>query len=85
LVTYAAGPVKSMVDCIIVRQEDKAKVRNVKVIPNEECVPKHILLVMTYRLIQRKGGVRSSNQECVYRSSRRKRHVKNTKAWSKIR
>jgi len=28
-VTYAAGPVKSMVDYIIVRQEDKAKVRNV--------------------------------------------------------
>jgi len=36
LVTYAAGPVKSMVDYIIVRQEDKAKVRNVTVIPNEE-------------------------------------------------
>ena len=34
------GPVKSTVDYIIVRQEDKAKVRNVKVIPNEECVPK---------------------------------------------
>ena len=27
LVTYAAGPVKSTVDYIIVRQEDKAKVR----------------------------------------------------------
>jgi len=38
-VTYAVG-------YIIVRQEDKAKVRNVKVIPNEECVPKHKLLVM---------------------------------------
>jgi len=46
LVTYAAGPVKSTVDNIIVRQEDKAKVRNVKVIPNEECIPKHKLLVM---------------------------------------
>jgi len=41
LVTYLAGPVKSTVDYIIVRQEDKAKIRNVKVIPNEECVPKH--------------------------------------------
>jgi len=29
LVTYAAGPVKSTADYIIVRQEDKAKVRNV--------------------------------------------------------
>ena len=42
-VLIRAGPVKSTVDYIIVRQEDKAKVRNVKVIPNEECVPKHKL------------------------------------------
>jgi len=49
LVTYAAGPVKSTVDYIIVRQEDKAKVRNVKVIPNEERVPKHKLFVMDMR------------------------------------
>ena len=43
LVTYVAGPVKSTVDYIMVRQEDKAKV---KVISSEECVPKHKLLVM---------------------------------------
>jgi len=41
LVTYAAGSVKSTVDCIIVLQEDRAKV-----IPNKVCVPKHKLLVM---------------------------------------
>jgi len=46
LVTYVAGPVKSTVDYIMVWQEDKAKVRNVKVISSEECVPKHKLLVM---------------------------------------
>ena len=46
LVTYVAGPVISTVDYIMVRQEDKAKVRNVKVISSEECVPKHKLLVM---------------------------------------
>jgi len=46
LVTYVAGPVKSTVDYIMVQQEDKAKVRNVKVISSEECVPKHKLLVM---------------------------------------
>jgi len=46
LVTYVAGPVKSTVDYIMVRQDDKAKVRNVKVISSEECVPKHKLLVM---------------------------------------
>jgi len=46
LVTYVAGPVKSTVDYIMVRQEDKAKVRNVKVISSKECAPKHKLLVM---------------------------------------
>jgi len=47
MVTYAACPVKSTVYYIIVRQGDKAKVCNVTVIPNEECVQKHIkLLVM---------------------------------------
>ena len=46
LVTYVAGPVKSTVDYIMVRQEDKAKIRNVNVITSEECVPKHKLLVM---------------------------------------
>ena len=54
LVTHAAGPVKSMVDYIIVRYENKAKVRNVKVIPNEECVPKHKLLVMDMQFSTRK-------------------------------
>ena len=46
LVTYVAGLVKSTVDYIMVRQEDKAKIRNVKVITSEECVPKHKLLAM---------------------------------------
>ena len=46
LITYVAGPVKSTVDYIMVRQQDKAMVRNVKVISSEECVPKHKLLVM---------------------------------------
>jgi len=54
LVTCAAGPVKSTVDYIIVRQEDNAKVRNVKVIPNEGCVPKHKLLVMDMQFSTRK-------------------------------
>jgi len=31
------------------RQGDKVKVHIVKVIPNEECVPKHKLLVMDMR------------------------------------
>ena len=35
----------------MVRQEDKAKIRNVKVITSEECVPKHKLLVMDTALV----------------------------------
>ena len=49
LVTYVAGCAKSTVDYIMVRQKDKVKVRYVKVIPNEECIPKHKLLVMDMR------------------------------------
>ena len=41
-----AGPVKSTVDYIMVWQEDKAKVCNIKVISSEERVPKHKLLAM---------------------------------------
>jgi len=81
LVTYVAGPVKSTVDYIMVRQEDKAKVRgpNVKVISSEECVPKHKLLVMDMWFKARKSWRRKfdcSSQECVYGSSRRKRRVR---------
>ena len=49
MVTYVAGPVQSTVDYIMVRQEDRAKIRNVKVITSEECVPKHKLLLMDMR------------------------------------
>jgi len=84
LVTYVAGPVKSTVDYIRVREEDRAKFRNVKVISSEECVPKHKLLVMDMRL-KEKVGIGSLSQECVYGSSRRKRHVRSTDAWLEIR
>ena len=36
MMTYAAGSVKSMFDYIIVQQENKGKVCNMKVIPNED-------------------------------------------------
>jgi len=60
LVTYVAGPVISTIDYIMVRQEDKAKVRNVKAISSEECVPKHKLLVMDMWFKATKSGVRIS-------------------------
>jgi len=55
LVTYVAGSAKSIVDYIMIRQGDEVKVRNVKVSPNEECVPKHKLLVMDMRLYNKKA------------------------------
>ena len=48
--TYVAGSAKSItVDYIMVRQRGKARVRNAMVIPNEECMPKHKLLVTAMR------------------------------------
>ena len=64
--TYAAGPVKSTVDYIIVRQEDKAKVRNVEVIPNEVFVPMHKLLVIDMRFNTTKRWCKKFDQEFVY-------------------
>jgi len=78
LVAYAVGPVKNI--SIIVRQEDKAKVLNFRVIANEECIPKHKLSVMDM-WFNTTNGVRSSNRECLYGSSRKKTH----EGWSKIR
>jgi len=40
--------------CQFVRQEDKTKIGNVKVIPNEEYVPRHKLLVMDMQINTRK-------------------------------
>jgi len=48
--TYVAGSAKSTVDYVMVRQEDKVKVRNVRVIPDEECMPKHKLLVVDMQI-----------------------------------
>jgi len=66
LVTYATGSAKSTHDYIMVRQGDKVKFRNVKVIPNEECVPKHRLLVMDMWFYKQKDCIRSLSQQYVY-------------------
>jgi len=72
------------VDYIIVRQEDKANVRNVKVIPNEECVPKHKLLVIDMRFNTTKRR-RKKFEPRVRVWKLQEENVKNTKVWSKIR
>ena len=69
----------------MVRQGDKVKVCNVKVIPNEECVPKYKLLVMNmwFNTSRRRHKKFDSSQEYVYGNSRRNRPVKNVNAWRK--
>ena len=54
---------KSLYACPLVGNVDKVKVRNVKVIPNKECAPKHKLLVMDMWFNTTK---RNSSQERVY-------------------
>ena len=77
---------KSTVDYITVWQEDKAKIRNVKVITSEECVPKHKLLVMDmWFKATKKRRRKFEPRVCVYGSLRRKRHVRSLDAWSEIR
>ena len=73
LVTCVAGPVKSTVDYIMVRQEDKAKVRNIKVISSEECVPKHKLLVMDMWFKATKTGHKKvrAKSECMEAEGRK--------------
>ena len=63
LVTHMAGSVKSMVDYIAVLQGDKAKVRNVKVIPIEECVPVVCMLCIYLSVISQ--WMLHTNVRCV--------------------
>ena len=65
LVTYAAGPVKSTADYIMVRQEDKAKICNVKVITSEECVGSCCTLV-TEMLLKAEFNISEQMCEMLY-------------------
>ena len=78
-----AGPVKSTVDYIMVRQEDKAKVRNIKVISSEECVPQHKLLVMDMWFKATKS--RKFKPRVRVWKLKEERRVTSTDAWSEIR
>ncbi|MBJ3377361.1 hypothetical protein JGC18_24975 [Salmonella enterica subsp. enterica serovar Typhimurium] len=58
LVTYESGGTKSMLDYILLRKADRRRmVRNIKVIPGEECVTQHHLVVGDFvmRKMQKKG------------------------------
>lgn len=46
LVTYGSGNIKTTVDYVLLRRQDLKDVKDVKVIPGEECISQHKLLVM---------------------------------------
>ena len=51
MVTYESGGVSSVVDYVLARKKDMKDVKDVKdVIPGEECVSQHKLLVMDIRI-----------------------------------
>ena len=50
LITYQSGNSKSQIDYILVRKRDLKSVKDVKVIPGEECTPQHKLLVCDLEL-----------------------------------
>ena len=45
LITYQSGNAKTQIDFILLRKKHQKMVRDIKVIPSEECVPQHKLLV----------------------------------------
>ena len=54
LVTYESGGNKTAVDMILIKREYKKRIMNTKVIPGEECVHGHHLVVMDIHLKVRK-------------------------------
>ena len=54
LVTYESRQNKTAVDMILINREHKKRIMNTKVIPGEECVHRHHLVVMDMHLKIRK-------------------------------
>ncbi|XP_046843857.1 uncharacterized protein LOC124437940 [Xenia sp. Carnegie-2017] len=50
LVTYESGNSRTVVDYILVNEEERKNVKDAKVIAGEECVTQHKLLVMDWRI-----------------------------------
>ena len=53
LVTYQSGENQSQIDYILVKRQNIKLVRDVKVIPNEECVTQHKILACDTRIVKR--------------------------------
>ena len=52
--TYESGGNKTAIDMILIKREHKKRIMNTKVIPGEECVHGHHLVVMDMHLKVRK-------------------------------
>ena len=50
LITYQSGNAKTQIDFILVRKRNLKMAKDIKVIPSEECVPQHKLLICELRL-----------------------------------
>ncbi|MBV8233323.1 MAG: hypothetical protein JO329_25390 [Planctomycetaceae bacterium] len=50
LVTYESGGNKSVIDYILFRKSEWYKIKNVKVINGEECIPQHKLIVVDFNV-----------------------------------
>ena len=53
LITYDSGGAKTQVDYILLRRADLKRVKNIKVIPGEECATQHRLLVCDFLMMTR--------------------------------
>ena len=45
LITYQSGNAKTQIDFILLRKRNLKMAKDIKVIPSEECVPQHKLLI----------------------------------------
>ena len=50
LITYASGDNRTQIDYILIRRSLRKYIRDVKVIPGDECFPQHRLLVCTFQV-----------------------------------
>ena len=50
LITYQSGNAKTQIDFILLRKQNLKMAKDIKVIPSEECVPQHKLLICELRL-----------------------------------
>ena len=53
LITYQSGNAKTQIDFILLRKRNLKMAKDIKVIPSEECVPQHKLLICELRLKHR--------------------------------